>query len=104
MLTVEGIVTHHTPDSVSAQPVSNAPKSASTNVKGKRGRQGGGAPINYVDAPIESLPRAFSQNFSLVSLPQEDGGVNCSGGDERAGFPTLVGKFFVQADSTRFVG
>ncbi|KDN38701.1 NTF2-like protein [Tilletiaria anomala UBC 951] len=105
MLTVSGVVTHHTPDSISAQPVSNAPKAATSTGKGKgKARGGGSAPQNWVDAPIDSLPRAFSQSFVLVNLPQEDGGVNCSGGDNKGGMQPLVGKFFVQADNVRFVG
>mgnify|MGYP000409739496 CR=1 FL=1 len=105
MLTVQGVVTHHTPDSISAQPQTNAPKSVSaTNNKGKGKARGGAPPTNFVDAPIESLPRAFSQNFILVNLPQADGGVNCQGGEDKEGMQPLLGKFLVQADNFRFVG
>ncbi len=104
MLTVQGVVTHHTPDSITAQPQSNAPK-ASAPPKGKGKGRSGGAPINFVDAPIDSLPRQFSQNMILVNLPEADGGVNARGGDDKQPhLPPLAGKFFVQADNFRFVG
>ncbi|PWN27924.1 NTF2-like protein [Jaminaea rosea] len=128
LVTVSGVVTHHTPNSASALPPSNAPESSSTRTKGGR----------YDSSlPLDSLPRAFSQNFVLVNDPEGkgDGGVvvswdssnsvaanggpgSGSGGGKKSGgggggssadvlraaAPTITGRFFVQADQLRFVG
>ncbi|CAO1632877.1 unnamed protein product [Parajaminaea phylloscopi] len=70
LVTVTGVVTSHTPDSASALPPSNAPQSSS------RPRKGNGQGVDP-SLPLESLPRAFSQNFVLVNDPEGkgDGGV-----------------------------
>lgn len=96
LLTVTGIVAHHTPGSLSAMPHSNAPNST-TNKRGGNAADGSDASVS-----IDSLPRAFSQNFILVHQGDKEGGVNCSSGadDKRP----IVGRFFVQADTLRFVG
>lgn len=109
MLSVSGVVTHHAPGSVTTLPETNAPRS----VQGKRNKR---AASDYGDAPIESLPRAFSQNFVLVP-GQSDGGVNVSVplapanyNNSASSFPPpppqilLAGQLFVRADSFRFVG
>lgn len=81
LLTVNGIVSHNTPETVSTLPPSNAPKSAQdANV-----------------TPYEALPRAFAQSFVLISDLQRDGGIAAADGDMSA-------RYFVQADQFRFVG
>jgi hypothetical protein len=81
-------------------PQSNAPKST-----GKRAASTSG-PTDGSDSsvPLESLARAFSQNFVLVSQTQEQqasGGVSASFTQDGK---TIAGRFFVQADTFRFVG
>ncbi|PWN87838.1 hypothetical protein FA10DRAFT_269122 [Acaromyces ingoldii] len=95
LITATGVVAHHTPSSLSAMPPSNAPASSTSS-----SRRGVPAEGSDPSVPIDSLPRAFSQNFVLVNNPQGEGGVNCSAGDEKP----IVGKYFIQADTLRFVG
>lgn len=99
LLTVSGTVAHHTPQSLSSKPPSNAPRSAA-NARGGKPRAADGFDP---DAPIDSHPRVFSQNFVLVPAPQAEGGVHCAGGENKDG-QALSAKFFVQADTFRFVG
>jgi NTF2-related export protein 1/2 len=88
LLTVNGIVTHHTPGSSSvvsgaSAPSSNAPRSAKE--------------AHAEQVPYEALPRAFSQSFVLISDLQRDGGIAAVEADMHA-------RYFVQADQFRFVG
>ena len=101
---MSGTVAHHTPESL-AKNVSNAPKSAvSTGAPGKRAFDS--------DAPVESHPRVFSQTFVLVNGAGKgaEGGVpfvwsqqKGRGGKDNAHAKT-VAKYFIQADTLRFVG
>lgn len=105
MLTVSGVVAHHTPGSLSAMPPSNAPSSTASK-PGKRGGGGGGSgnPSDGSDAsiPIDALARAFSQNFVLVPIAnQESGGIASSHTIENH---AMAGRYYVQADAMRFVG
>ncbi|KAN0062911.1 hypothetical protein ACQY0O_004732 [Thecaphora frezii] len=106
LLSVSGTVAHHTPESRSAQPASNAPKSSSA-APSKRD----------ADAPMASLPRAFAQNFVLVPMSALlraegappghtlEGGVSASTtSGKEASAVTVADKYFVQADTFRFVG
>lgn len=97
LLTVSGIVAHHTPGSLSAMPPSNAPTSTTNNRRGTNAGDG-----SDPDVPIESLPRAYTQNFILVHQGDKEGGVNCSSTQDNT--RPIVGRFFVQADTFRFVG
>lgn len=116
-MTVSGVVTHHTPSSHTALPPSNGPSSGSgpTGGKGKSSSAAGLDP----SLPLESLPRAFGQNFVLANDPEGrgEGGVVVSmetgaaagkgpaNGAGKPGLqPTLEGRFFVVADQFRFVG
>ncbi|PWY99300.1 NTF2-like protein [Testicularia cyperi] len=117
LVTVSGLVSHHTPESQSARPASNAPKSATATHTTSRSK-GNFDP----DAPIASHPRAFSQNFVLVDSanfsaglagapdaalllpPAADGGVPFNSASGKDGSVKMNAKFFVQADSFRFVG
>lgn len=90
-----GIVAHHTPGSLSAIAPSNAPISSSN----KRANAADGSDPSI---SIEALPRAFAQDFILVHQGDKEGGVNCSYSSDEA-IP-MVGRFFVQADTMRFVG
>ncbi|PWN46884.1 NTF2-like protein [Violaceomyces palustris] len=110
ILTVTGTVSHHTPESQSAKPESNAPKSTTVG--------GGGRKRDFdPDAPISSHPRSFSQSFVLVNVPgQAEGGIACSStiqqgpanGNKVNKDPSnqivLNARYFAQADSFRFVG
>lgn len=112
LLTVSGTVSHHTPESSSALNPSStssssaAPKSATSSTHGANRNRGNFDP----DAPITSHPRAFSQNFVLVDIAavggtaSGDGGVACSSATGKDASVTLSGRYFVQADSFRFVG
>ncbi|KAJ9475572.1 Nuclear transport factor [Pseudozyma hubeiensis] len=113
LLTVSGTVSHHTPESSSAlnpstTSSSSAPKSATSSTHGANRNRGNFDP----DAPITSHPRAFSQNFVLVDIAAVggavgaagDGGVACSSATGKDASVTLSGRYFVQADSFRFVG
>jgi hypothetical protein len=93
------VVAHHTPDALSALPASNAPNSASSSTN-KRG--GNAADGSDPSVPVDSLPRFFTQNFILVNRADKEGGVNCSSGTDDS--HPIVGRFFVQADTLRFVG
>lgn len=119
-VTVTGTVAHHTPESQSATAsASNAPKSAQTSTHGANRNRANFDP----EAPITSHPRAFSQNFVLVDativsqslaargapIPGQleaagIGGVPCSSATGKDGSVKLAAKYFVQADSFRFVG
>ncbi|EPQ27230.1 uncharacterized protein PFL1_05153 [Pseudozyma flocculosa PF-1] len=114
LLTVSGLVSHHTPESRSAQPPSNAPKSSSAaGGSSASAKKGGFDP----DAPISSHPRCFSQSFLLVPSQAVlaaqgaaagqtiDGGVSASSTSGKDGTGvTIADKYFVQADTFRFVG
>lgn len=106
LLTVSGTVSHYTPESQTTSS-SNAPKSAtSTGASGKKKFD--------ADAPMETHPRVFSQTFVLIN----GAGTNTEGGvpfvwtpakpSGKQGKPPAemrtVAKYFVQADSFRFVG
>lgn len=115
MLTVSGVVTHHTPGSITTLGDTGAPKSALGNKK-RRANE-----LSHL--PLDSLPRAFSQNFVLVPQPNTPGGVNVNVSLTPATIPetqptvpgenglpappptlVLAAQVFVQADSFRFVG
>ncbi|CCU99410.1 unnamed protein product [Malassezia sympodialis ATCC 42132] len=102
-----GTVAHYTPESIVTKDPSNAPKSATST--------GGGSKKKFdADAPIESYPRVFSQTFVLIN----GAGTNTEGGvpfvwtpaknnkNKNQTDPDLrtVAKYFIQADSLRFVG
>ncbi|WFD31626.1 hypothetical protein MSPP1_002665 [Malassezia sp. CBS 17886] len=108
LLTVSGTVSHYTPEFVAQKPATNAPKTAGSSSAGKRKFD--------VDAPIGTLPLVFSQSFVLVNGAGTDaeGGVPFVWSQSRgaskgkstsaeAGTKT-VAKYFIQADSFRFVG
>ncbi|SHO78735.1 Uncharacterized protein MSYG_3082 [Malassezia sympodialis ATCC 42132] len=107
LLVVSGTVAHYTPESIVTKDPSNAPKSATST--------GGGSKKKFdADAPIESYPRVFSQTFVLIN----GAGTNTEGGvpfvwtpaknnkNKNQTDPDLrtVAKYFIQADSLRFVG
>lgn len=115
LLTVSGTVSHHTPESSSAlnpttTSTSSAPKSATSSTHGANRNRGNFDP----DAPISSHPRAFCQNFVLVDAANAtggqvgqqvgEGGVAVSNATGKDASVVLSGKFYVQADSFRFVG
>ncbi|SPO31227.1 related to ntf2-related export protein 1 [Ustilago trichophora] len=103
LLTVSGTVSHHTPESSSAlnPTTTTAPKSATSSTHGANRNRGNFDP----DAPISSHPRAFSQNFVLIDAQQVgEGGVAVSNATGKDGSVVLTAKFYVQADSFRFVG
>ncbi|KAL4402171.1 nucleocytoplasmic transporter [Malassezia pachydermatis] len=105
LLTVSGTVAHYTPESLLTKP-GNAPKSASATGSSKKKFD--------ADAPLESHPRVFSQTFVLIN----GAGTNTEGGVPFVWTPPkstknknqpqtdarTVAKYFVQADSFRFVG
>lgn len=95
LLTVTGVVAHHTPGSLSALPPSNAPVSST--------KKRGGNPADGSDpsVPMSSLGQAFSQNFVLVHQEHRDSGIASSHTQDGQ---TMTGRFFVQADTFRFVG
>ncbi|SNX86685.1 related to ntf2-related export protein 1 [Melanopsichium pennsylvanicum] len=108
-LIVSGTVSHHTPESSSAlnPSISSAPKSATSSTHGVNKNRSNFDP----DAPISSHPRAFCQNFVLIDASGgvqgqgiENGGVACSSVTGKDGSVILTAKYFVQADSFRFVG
>lgn len=77
---------------------SNAPNSSSNSGK-SRGHPSDGGDSSI---PVDSLARAFSQNFVLVpQASQETGGINVSATLEGK---VISGRFFVQADAFRFTG
>ncbi|CAO1630118.1 unnamed protein product [Jaminaea pallidilutea] len=119
LVTVAGVVTHHTPTSASALPPSNAPQS-----RNRSGNQAAQDP----SLPLDALPRAFSQSFVLVHDPEGKGqggvlvswdantSMTLSSSNNKGGrsngqsqaqsqqAPTIHGRYFVQADQMRFVG
>ncbi|ETS65173.1 hypothetical protein PaG_00238 [Moesziomyces aphidis] len=106
MLTVSGTVSHHTPESASAL-ATTAPKSATASTHGANRNRGNFDP----DAPVASHPRAFSHNFVLVDatniaqvVQTGEGGVAVSMTTGKDAQITLSAKYYVQADSFRFVG
>ncbi|CAO1630120.1 unnamed protein product [Sympodiomycopsis kandeliae] len=105
MLTVSGIVTHHTSKSYTTLPPDSAP-----NSKRKSTTIGSDPSL-----PLDSLPRSFSQNFVLVDqkaetqeggivIASEDQSSNNKNGKEQQQQQGITGRYFVLADNFRFVG
>ena len=94
----------YTPESLVQKDADNAPKSVAA---------GGGTNKRRfdADAPVESQPRVFSQTFVLINGAgtNTEGGVPFvwtpkNAGKTGASDTKTVAKYFVQADSLRFVG
>ncbi|PKI84049.1 hypothetical protein MVES_001903 [Malassezia vespertilionis] len=108
LLLVSGTVAHYTPESLATNKT-NAPKSAITT--GTKTKQKFDA-----DTPVTSLPRVFSQTFVLIN----GAGTNAEGGvpfvwtqsrsaskgksATETSKAKTVARYFIQADSMRFVG
>lgn len=80
-------------------PPSNAPTDKSSN---RRGGSSNPADGGDPSIPADALGRAFSQNFVLVPIAgQEAGGLASAHTIEGH---AIAGRYYVQADTMRFVG